>query len=376
MTEYDYSEEGYHRYMQTLNRVSDWVDGTNAARTHYEHAVHPLTQSTPSQVATHSRTRERSQSASYSYPQHAYHSQQNLHHPYDGGGARAGAQGAPPPRMQPTRSKTMDVSAGSHLQYTHRHVYDKQHTSNQSTGHQTQPQTQTHTRSGSRSSSRHPSPPNNSSHTTTPHHSRSASRVTSPVSASTTARQQFPPAQVYKPPPQTQQTQARHVRSSSAEPTAIRTRSRSYSYSGPSPAPPRPIPVPQPVSAVLPRREPRRSNTMPPGHHHHVYDPGHGGKERNVLRKSYDYVPGVGVGTTGIVGGGGGARGGVGMTRGGTYVAVPPGYSARVVDVRVRPSVSFFHECCVLIFMWLFVVGWVFSRDRLRRRNNHHIVHC
>lgn len=67
---------------------------------------------------------------------------------------------------------------------------------------------------------------------------------------------------------------------------------------------------------------------MPPGHHHHphqVYD--HTGKERNVLRKSYEYVPGVG-----IVGGGGG----VGMTRGGTYVAVPPGYSARVVDVRVR----------------------------------------
>lgn len=114
---------------------------------------------------------------------------------------------------------------------------------------------------------------------------------------------------------------------------------------------------------------------MPPGHHHHVYDPGHGGKERNVLRKSYDYVPGVGVGTTGIVGGGGGARGGVGMTRGGTYVAVPPGYSARVVDVRVRPSVSF-HECCVLIFMWLFVVGWVFSRDQQRRRSNRPIVHC
>lgn len=96
---------------------------------------------------------------------------------------------------------------------------------------------------------------------------------------------------------------------------------------------------------------------MPPGHHHHhVYDPGHGGKERNVLRKSYDYVPGVGVGTTGIVGGGGGARGGVGMTRGGTYVAVPPGYSGRVVDVRVR----FLH----LSLSWVIVVlTFYFLRD-------------
>lgn len=52
-------------------------------------------------------------------------------------------------------------------------------------------------------------------------------------------------------------------------------------------------------------------------------------------------MPGVG---SGVVRGGGG--GGAGMTRGGTYVVVPPGYSGRV-DVIVRR-----------LFLWSFL-RWV-----------------
>lgn len=86
-----------------------------------------------------------------------------------------------------------------------------------------------------------------------------------------------------------------------------------------------------------------------------MYD--HTGKERNLLRKTYDYVLGIGVGT--------------GMTRGGTYVALPPGYSARMVDFRVRLFISFSRLMGPYVVV-LFVVGLGLSR----RRSNRQIVRC
>lgn len=254
MTEYDYSEEGYQRFLQTQNRVMNWVDQTNANRSRFGPVVHAVGQSTPSQVATRSRTRERSQSASYSYPQH-----QHGYAGYDTGGGRVAPP--PPPRMQPTRSKTMDLPP-KNLHYIPAHVYNNNPHSS------AQPR--------SRSSSRQPSPPHSthvSSYPHTPRHARSASKPTSPASTTPVSGRQYPyPSQG----PPTTQPKSRHVRSSSAEP-ATRSRSRSQSYSGPAPPPPRPIPVPTPVSVVQPH--PKRSNTMP------AVPPK---QDRYVPRRSYD----------------------------------------------------------------------------------------
>lgn len=297
----------------------NWVDQTNANRDGYSSAVPVLGLSTPSQVATRTRTRERSNSASYSYP---HHQQPQVHgrqpagpysygqSPYDNGdGDRRGAR-APPQRIQPTRSKTMDFPPKD-LHYSHAHVYDDS------------PHSSTHSRS--RSSSRNPSPPRSShvsSRAHTPHHSRSSSKVTTPVF--TTAPRQYPyPSN----PPPTTQPKSRHVRSSSADPP---TRTRSYSYTGSTPLlpPPRPIPIPTPVPTVLPpTRQPRRSNTMPTPPKHVESDRG---RDRHVLTKSYDYIPGVGTGH--------GVSYGYGY--GNNYGTAPPGARVEVPVSCLFPSIS------------------------------------
>ncbi|KAI0084083.1 hypothetical protein BDY19DRAFT_974432 [Irpex rosettiformis] len=68
MTEYDYSPEGYERYLSTQNRVSNWVQEQNHRMQKYTNPYTNRSVSTPPiEHARHSSSRDRSHHRSFSH---------------------------------------------------------------------------------------------------------------------------------------------------------------------------------------------------------------------------------------------------------------------------------------------------------------------
>ncbi|KDR84929.1 hypothetical protein GALMADRAFT_300678 [Galerina marginata CBS 339.88] len=74
MTEYDYSPEGYERFLATQNRIANWVDQTEQSRPQFEHPFQPGSAAGPSMrpgnlsYDSHRKLSKRSPPASPTHP--------------------------------------------------------------------------------------------------------------------------------------------------------------------------------------------------------------------------------------------------------------------------------------------------------------------